>query len=313
MRDSKNSLELVNNSNKYKLKRWLEILCLGICIFVMMKVLSYYMDPIRFNRPDWTYDRDKTIVTALTEEPNSIDVLIVGDSEGMVLFSPIQLMDEAGISSYVFAETGQRIEDTYCYLKRLMDRQHPSLVILEPNIVTHDTTFNLELLLSFETLAREEFPVLRYHNNWSRMIGLEEANKYTAYRGYEVRDLVEPYTGGEYMIETDERANVDMITMIYLDKIRQLCEDEGVPMIIVSSPSPVCTNYSKHNTIQDYADKHNIEFIDFNLMLDEIGIDWETDSYDNGDHINANGTQKTTKYIIKYLDENYDLKDHREE
>ena len=56
-------------------------------------------------------------------------------------------------------------------------------------------------------------------------------------------------------------------------------------------------NYAKHNAIQNWAD-HNIEFcIDFNTMLDEIELDWQTDSLDGGDHINYNGTVKTTEYI----------------
>jgi hypothetical protein len=53
------------------------------------------------------------------------------------------------------------------------------------------------------------------------------------------------------------------------------------------------------------------DYIDFNVLKDEIGIDWSQDTGDAGDHINIYGCEKTTRYLIDYLNENYDLPDHR--
>ena len=79
----------------------------------------------------------------------------------------------------------------------------------------------------------------------------------------------------------------------------------------MSAPSAVNMNYAKHNAIQNWADQNEVDYIDFNTMLDEIELDWQTDSLDGGDHINYNGTVKTTGYLKDYLKENYDLPDHR--
>ena len=38
-----------------------------------------------------------------------------------------------------------------------------------------------------------------------------------------------------------------------------------------------------------------------------MGIDWQTDTYDEGLHLNANGAEKFTEYFGKILAENYGL------
>ena len=42
-----------------------------------------------------------------------------------------------------------------------------------------------------------------------------------------------------------------------------------------------------------------------------MGIDWSTDTMDGGNHVSFEGSKKTTKFIEDYLEENYDLADHR--
>ena len=122
---------------------------------------------------------------------------------------------------------------------------------------------------------------------------------------------VDPYNGDEYMFETEERGYINGIAMFNLEQIRKLCEEKGVTLVLVTSPSPVNMSYPVHNTLQDYADENNLDYIDFNVLKDEIGIDWSQDTGDAGDHINIYGCEKTTRYLIDYLNENYDLPDHR--
>ena len=54
-----------------------------------------------------------------------------------------------------------------------------------------------------------------------------------------------------------------------------------------------------------------LHYIDLNLKAKELGIDWKKDSYDRGDHLNLFGAQKVTAYLGKYIDEKYDMTDHR--
>ena len=294
-----------------KPKRWLEIFVFWIIIAVVLKVLSIATDPIAAEKPELYVSRDRNAMAGLMEEPDTLDVLVVGDSEAMVMVSPSILMDEAGISSFNCNQLGQRIYETYHYLQKILEKQHPQVIIIETNIIIHEVSVKIEPQLAVNALAEETFPFLRYHNNWRWLAGLTPADEYEADRGFEPVEVIKPYSGDQYMFETDESLKLDPITIYYLNKIDELLKEKGIDYIFVSSPSSVNMDYPKHNVIQAYADAYGVDFIDFNLMTDEIGLDWSKDTGDSGDHINTYGTDKTTKYLMNYLKENYDLPDHR--
>ena len=54
-----------------------------------------------------------------------------------------------------------------------------------------------------------------------------------------------------------------------------------------------------------------VDYIDTNLLRDDIPIDWKKDTKDKGDHLNYNGAVKMTNYIGKYLDDTKLFKDKR--
>ena len=294
-----------------KIGRWLEIFGFLIVFAITLKVISYFIDPIRTGNPNNVNARERHITRALMTKPDTMDVMIIGDSEAMVMASPEQMMNEAGIQAYNCNQLGQRISETYYFIGQLLKKQHPKVVILETNVITQDTTLKKEAEVSFKNYLQEEFCILRYHSSWKQIFGLKKPDKYTAVLGYEPVEVVDPYEGVEYMFETDERFYINPITFYYLDKILELCDEKDIKVILVTSPSTINADYSTHNTIQDYADEHGLPYIDFNILKDEIGIDWSKDTGDKGDHINKYGAEKTTRYLIKYLNENYDLPDHR--
>ncbi len=309
--DSNPKTDAEAKPNSKKLGRWLEIFGFLIVFAITLKVVSYMIDPIRTENPNNVNPRERHITRALMAKPDTMDVMILGDSEAMVMASPEQMMNEAGILAYNCNQLGQRISETYYFLGKLLKKQHPKILILETNVITQDTTLKKEAEVTFKNFLQEEFCILRYHSSWRQIFGLKKPDKYTAVLGYEPVEVVDPYTGGEYMFETDERFYVNPITFHYLDKIIELCNKKDIKVILVTSPSAVHADYSTHNTIQDYADEHGLAYIDFNILKDEIGIDWKKDTGDKGDHINKYGAEKTTNYLIKYLKENYDLPDHR--
>ena len=290
--------------------RWVEIFAFLILFAVILEIMAYLTSPIRSNQPAMAVARDRNVIAALANKPDDMDVIVAGDSEAMVMVSTNILMDEAGISSFNCNQLGARVSETYFCMNKLLKKQHPQV---ETNIITQDTTFNTEVHLTYNAMMQEAFPYIKYHSNWRRRYGFEDLPGYSEYRGFEEIYVVDPYYGDEYMFETEDRYNVNPIAMYYLDKIRELCDDKGITLILVTSPSVVNMNYSKHNTLQDYADKYNLKYIDFNLMTEELGLDWTNDTGDAGDHINAYGTEKTTRYLMEYLNENFDLPDHRED
>ena len=103
------------------------------------------------------------------------------------------------------------------------------------------------------------------------------------------------------MKETSEEEPIAAINMFYLRRIRSFCEEKGARIVLVSTPSIVNWDYRKHNSIKRISEEEGLEFIDMNLMREEIPIDWSKDTRDGGDHVNYFGAEKVSAYLGKYL------------
>ena len=97
----------------------------------------------------------------------------------------------------------------------------------------------------------------------------------------------------------------------YLQKIADLCREQNAQLILFSVPSPTNWTVRRHNTVGDTAQELGVPYLDGNLV--DLGIDWDTDSYDGGDHLNYYGAAKVTGWLGTYLGENASLTDCRED
>lgn len=78
---------------------------------------------------------------------------------------------------------------------------------------------------------------------------------------------------------------------------------------MVSTSSEKNYNFSKHESIEKYATKNKIDYIDLNL--EDVKIDWEKDTTDKGDHLNYLGALKESKFFCNILKDKYNLVDRR--
>ena len=70
-------------------------------------------------------------------------------------------------------------------------------------------------------------------------------------------------------------------------------------------------SYAKYEKMISWTKENNITYLDFNVMSKETGVDFSTDTSDDGMHLNTSGACKLSKYIANYLHKHYDLPDHR--
>ena len=96
-----------------------------------------------------------------------------------------------------------------------------------------------------------------------------------------------------------------------MEKKEELCEKNNAQLLLVSMPSPKNWNHKRHAEIQKYADGKGITYLDLNKKGEELGLNWTEDTQDKGDHLNVYGAEKVTSYLGNYLEENYELEDHR--
>ena len=63
--------------------------------------------------------------------------------------------------------------------------------------------------------------------------------------------------------------------------------------------------------IEEYAAKHDLVYWNFLEYQEEIGIDWNTDTYDTGLHLNVYGAEKMSRFFGQLLVDTFGLEDRR--
>ncbi len=142
---------------------------------------------------------------------------------------------------------------------------------------------------------------------WADIEGAEESD------GEDGSNLVEPGAdAAKSSAEGDKEFSA--YAMKYLDKMRKLCEKEGIKLLLVKAPSLAPQWYEGQNQqVLDYAEKYGLDYVNFYELLKETGIDYETDSYDGGLHMNYSGARKLSRYLGRYLKRHMKWEDHRDD
>lgn len=281
-------------------------------LLVCLMAASYVLAPKGNGEHSGFLYRDAKGIIA--EKPDTVDVIFLGDSEVYSSISPMQIWEEQGFTSYDCSTGGQLMFDTLSLLKLALKNQKPRLVVLEANAAFR----KFSLGEAAYNKAGEYLAVFTYHDRWKsmRLSELWEPEDYSwtsEMKGFRLHMDTKPSKEKNHMKKTSKSKTIPEKNVWYIDAIRKTCEENGIPFMILSVPSSRNWNMKKHNTIAALAKERNIPYKDLNLMEDELGIDWRTDTKDEGDHLNYFGAEKVTSYLGKYLKDTYGLPDHRDD
>lgn len=247
----------------------------------------------------------------LAEPDDTLDVLFFGDSEAYTAFSPVQMWKEQGFPSFVCASSSQYISLTESFVHQSLEHQNPKVVILETNAFYRKMHSNN----AFITRVENMFSVLQFHNRWKIMCPIKFQCLATRswqddMKGYKYAKMTTKGRNHEYMIETDEIFPIPELNASYVERIVEYCHEQGVEVLFISTPSYKNWNYEKHNAVVQLAEQTGADYLDLNL--EDIGIDWHTDTADAGDHLNFRGTKKVCAFLGEYLADTYQLQNKRD-
>jgi len=264
------------------------------------------------------------------------DVIFIGDCEAYDNFSPITLWEEYGIASYIRGGPEQLMWQSYYVLRDTLYYEKPKVVVLNVLAMMSGTPsseaynrLNLDgLRLSpakiaaikasmtgDEMLLTYLFPLLRYHDRWSEL-SAEDIKYYfkkakVTHNGYYMRNDVKPVTIIPEGPKLPDYRFPD-ICYGYLDKIRELCEENDIELILVKAPSIYPHWYEEWDgQARAYADSHGLVYINYLEIADDIGLDFETDTYDAGLHMNRAGAEKVSRHLGGILRDEFGLADKR--
>ena len=274
---------------------------------------------------------------------NTVDVLFLGTSHAREAFSPQQLYDDYGITSYNLASADQPPVLSYYWIKEALKTQHPKAVVFdvsmvlsyrgtelpEPNVrkgldYMH---FGLNKMLAIFALDRRYgghsqrsyyLPIIRYHSRWKELNESDflrdeyaAANDkmgygrtFTDHSSFKYRPLKIGRTAINKLEVPDE----------YLEKTAEFCSQNGIKLILIKTPFPKWT-IEKHASMKRFADSRACPFYDMNdeNIYNAAGINYRADFSDRFGHANVSGAKKMTAYIGRLLKDEHGLLPHKSE
>lgn len=276
------------------------------------------------------------LIAEYYKETADHDVVFVGDCEVYENLSPDVLWNEYGITSFIRGSAQQLIWQSYYLMEETLKTEKPKVMVFnvlsmkyaEPQNEAYNR-LNLDgmklspskLRAVQASMTEEEsmlsylFPLLRYHSRWNELSS--EDFRYLFHRdilsdsGYLMNVQVRPAVNVPAGKPLPDYRFSD-VCYGYLDKMVQLCRENGVQLVLMKAPSLYPYWYDQWEAqIEEYAAGNGLLYVNFLELTEEMGIDFDTDTYDSGLHLNLYGAEKMSRWFGRWLTENTAVEDRR--
>lgn len=276
------------------------------------------------------------------EQEKDFDVLFMGTSHVFSAVFPMELWKDYGIVSYNFGGNGNILPMVHWTMMLSLDYTTPQIVVIDvfnleqsekvsyaEHLHTSTDSFSLSRTKlnmiadlcndenAQEPIERAEFiwDMFLYHNRWSELTRMDVY----------ADDYVTKEKGAEYIInvaipqESEVLPVEDIRTertvgMKYLCQMIEECQSRGIEVVLTNMSFGAYEDCQRvYNAVYGIAEEYGIPYIDFVHMDDFINM--QTDLYDSGHstHLNPSGARKMTEFLGRYLTENYELEDRRQD
>ena len=316
------------------IKKALKIIAFLLILLILVTKIGKILEPKWYD--EWM---NTEVVDEFYLLPNnSIDVLAVGSSQVIKGFSSLELYNNYGISAYGLGTEQQSFASTYAWIKESLKTQNEKFICFEVKMFFEDTPeaqdrkgidnmkFSLNKLewivndsiekKSYENFISYVFPITRFHSRWKELESVDYTKQHTttSYRGYSIDSELSGNDDYEILNQNikEERQIINDNSLNYFYKIVDYCKERNIELILIKNPDKDWDE-ERYNTISRLAKERNLAYLDFNTkkLSTEIEFDYSKDC-EMTNHLNIYGAEKVTNYIGKYISENYDIIDKRE-
>lgn len=256
----------------------------------------------------------------LQEEPASVDLLILGSSRAYCDLIPAEIYRKTGVSSYCMCGPSQTASLTYYYLRECLRTQRPKYVFIEAsglwygkneehsktNVVYMPGSLNRVLagatcedgILDLALYPLQEFHYRIYSEDRDKAPEKDGV----MLCGYTPLADAKPQAERGLRIPNVQPGNENYLyNLDYFSRMAELCKSKGIQCVFFITPTML--DYTEAQTARMLADLRSLPcraVEDWTDLIDEIGIDSETDWYDSI-HFNQRGAEIFTDYFSDYL------------
>jgi len=272
------------------------------------------------------------------EKNDTIDVVLIGASDVYCDYSAPYAYEKYGFTSYPVASQGLTAQSYLPAIKEAVRTQHPELIVVEINgfLYNEEQLDNEAYVRDFidnvplnetkleyidekitDNKAEYFFPIIKYHPRWRQFpkglkwnLGIMQdyIKGFSPLKGVKnkteacsiSRDELINFRKGERKkrVELEKVCKDELICML------DYCRQENVNVLFTRFPHAVLKHqvrrFRRVGAVEDIVKEYGFPFVNFDFLIDEIGLDTNADFYNN-EHLNVYGQIKFTDYFGKYL------------
>lgn len=310
------------------------VLCIVVTLCLIVGATQYVGTLLD---PKWSSSAINAIKAFHTMDEDSIDVIIYGSSHAWKGCDPMIMYRDYGLAAYNYGCNWQAINTTLLFLQDSLRTQKPKVACIDTfhvAFVEEDTDMDGQIYYTraistfdgkkeylkqcfgddIERYVSYYVPIVMFHDNWNAIeaenfFELPTIEHYVSTMGYEVGG-----TGAVEVVLDDslssEQEEIPENSIAILDKMLEVCEENGVSVIFYTAPYE--GEYAYSEAMQSYADAHGCTYLNLFDYIDEIGINTQTDFRDYA-HLNDSGAAKVADFLGEYITSHCDVRDMRME
>lgn len=296
--------------------------CMAVLLFAAgMRVVAKVVNP------GYAYTKNKEFM----EDSEIYDILFLGNSHMTNDVYPMELWHDYGMVSYNLAGYGNQLPTIYWTMKNALVYSSPKLVVVDCSNLRSElkvkTTGLLHSQIDNLPLNKEKWRMLcdlieepedrlefvwdfaLYHDRWWDLDQEDFEKEINVEKGAKIEvDVATPQGLANRPTQT---ASFTTVGTDYLRRIIEECQSRDIELLLVYLPySAWEEEWQESFYAEQLAQEYDVPYLNF---LELSVVDLTVDSYDSHDHLNGSGGRKVTNYLGAYIDQNYEIADHRGE
>lgn len=307
-------------------------IALFFCIFIILySFLTYLKKPS-------SVDLDN-ISGFYAEKENSLDVMYIGGSASFVFYEPLVAYQNYGIASYLFSANAIQAELYEFMLKEIYTKQDPKLIVIDArafeyrdrkppssvsyrNVLTgiplnkNKYNFIKENVPKYinDTTESYYFDLKIYHTNQEipsakkavKMMINKNNNSLKGFYFVPKALNVQKFDSTTSKVKKPPKETINILNSL----INYLKTKDAKVLFVVSPYVETKGEKQIFNYVENTVEDAGFDFLDANEYVSEMNLNYKTDFYDFN-HVNIYGADKYTEFLSKYIKDNYDIKDRR--
>ena len=303
-----------------------------IAFLFIFIILLYFITKILWIEPN-------PIAYFYKEPKDSLDVVYLGSSNAYIHFNTTLAYNLYGYTTGMLSTDSQPFILIKNLLIEAQSRQDPSLYVIDiakasselstfPDSNFRKTVdsmkFNknriqtINYFLSYRDNVETKdyidfyFSFFLYHNKWKRPSYRIVTGNKTLFKGYMLKKDTVETNSIELNDWLEEREELSEETKEILNDLIDYIKTNNLNVLFVLPKKAYLEDTNKKlNSVIDILESNNLKVMNFNTLDDFQGIIDPSKDYYNDNHLNVYGSTKYTLYFSKYLKQNYNLEDHR--